>query len=783
MKQIIVTLLAFLSFQLLSQAQVSWQMITPSVVGDNHLIYTMSAPTKDVVWATTIDWPDLFHNYATQKIIRTVNGGSTWTSFTFTTDSTDSPSSIFALDDKICYVCSVNGDYVSSIYRTLDGGATWEKMSIQHPAGFFNTLYFWDKMNGIALGDPDFDEHEQGKYLIYTTRDGGDTWVKSENAPAAIGGFSEYSFVNAKGIIGANTIFFTSNNPFNRIFKSDDRGLNWREIVNPYTGDTTSTGNFVAMAFSDDRNGLLPFQYNLNYPNQFGGELPALRTTDGGETWTKIVGTNSATRTEKGSISAVPGADSAYVIGHFNQGSSVTTNFGNAYTFNDFGGVGLKMFSPTEGWMSQFTLGGTHGRIGKFTGNLSPSNMRNVTFQVDMTGQTVSSNGVYVTGDYWSWKPNALKMNHLGNNIYEAKVQMPRGTALRYKFMNGGNWGQNEQVPEGCGSHNSQGGMDRTLTIGQWDMHVPLVAFSSCMETKGVSKPLGESRWCSRGTMACEYFEGYGINTKIGLQSTRWKSVNSYKGNGTEGGSDDAEVVSFWNGFTNYSGGRALRIHEGNDVMWLLGNQTSGNWDITMRLYVPTNFEAHLAAISNENNPNTRLFDYVLNTNKTAWSGDTYKTYAQNEWIAVKINVNLTMHTWSIAVNGKTVHSASSNDLTQLGALEFYAPTAFSEYFIDELEVKRVETTLPNPIRSSEFVLSPNPAQQKCLLQYDLPKMTDVTLSLTDINGRTVWSKVVENTRAGSETIDINHMTSGVYFVKILPIGEAGQVQRLVISR
>lgn len=783
MKQKFVTLLIILSSLSLSQAQVSWQMITPSVVPDGHLIYTMSAPSKDVVWATTVDWSTVNNFMPTQTIIRTSNSGASWTTSTFSTDLNDSPNSIFALDNQTAFVASVNGDFVSSVYRTRNGGTTWEKLNVEHPAGYFNTLYFWDNMNGIVMGDPDFDADGHGNYLIYTTRDGGDTWVRSENTPAAIGGFDEYSFIDAYGTIGSNTIFFTSNNPFNRIFKSDDRGLNWREILNPLKDDTLHMGsNFSKMAFSDNHNGLIAQNYNENAGAK-GGESPVLRTTDGGETWIAIEGTNSATRTEKGALQSVPGADSVYVIGHYNQGSSYTTNFGNSYTFNDFGGNNAKFFSPTEGWMSQFKLGGTHGRIGKFTGNLSPSTMRNVTFQVDMTGQSVSSNGVYVTGDYWSWKPNALKMNHLGNNIYEAKVQMPRGTALHYKFMNGGNWGQNEQVPEGCGSRNSQGGMDRTLTVGQWDMHVPLVAYSSCMETKGGDKPLRQSRWCSRGTTACEYFESYGINSKIGLQSTRWKSANSYKSGGTEGGIDDADVVSFWNGHTNYSGGRALHIREGNDVMWLLGNQTSGNWDITMRLYVPANHEAHIAALSNENNANTKLFDYVLHTNKTAWSGNTYKTYAQNEWIAVKLNINLDSKTWSVVVNGTTVYSSVANHLTQLGALELFAPSVFSDFYVDELEVKRVELSVPNMIYSSEMTLSPNPAQQECLLQYDLQKMTHVTLSLTDLNGRTVWSKLVENARSGSETIDINHMPSGVYFVKILPAGEEGQVRRLVISR
>ncbi|MEQ1531623.1 MAG: hypothetical protein ABL925_20110, partial [Methylococcales bacterium] len=610
------------------------------------MIYTMSAPTKDIVWATTVDWPTLDNLIPKQTIIRTTNSGTSWTTSTFSSDTTENPLSCFAFDANTCFVSSVNADYVSYLYRTQDGGSTWEKLQIEHPGGFINSVYFWDRMNGIVTGDPVFDDEGNGEYFIYTTRDGGSTWVKSENTPKTIGGFSEYAFIDGYGTLGANTIFFSSNSPFNRIFKSDDRGLTWREIKNPLNNDTLHIGSsFTGIAFSDSHNGLIAQNYNVNAGAE-GGEAPLLKTTDGGETWVAMEGTNSAIRTEKGTIKDVPGADSVYVIGHFNQGSSYTTNFGNSYTFNDFGGNNAEFFSPTEGWMSQFTLGGTHGRIGKFTGNLSPSTIRNVTFQVDMKGQTVSPNGVYLTGDYWSWKPDAIKMTHLGNNVYEAKVKLPRGTALQYKFMNGGNWGQHEQVPEGCGSANN-----RTLTVGQWDLNLPKVTFSSCLESKGNDKPANSSNWCSSAAVACEYFENYKVKAKIALENDAWKTASSYKKVGTKSGADDAEVVSYWNGYTNYSGGRALRIHEGTDIAWLLGNKTSGNWDITMRLYVPANHEAHIAALSDEKDINSRLFDYVFHTNKTVWADANYKTYPQNEWIAVKINVNLNSHTWSVVVN------------------------------------------------------------------------------------------------------------------------------------
>ena len=47
MKQTLIALFTLLSFNAFSQIQTSWQVMTPSVLGDSNIIYTMSAPTKN----------------------------------------------------------------------------------------------------------------------------------------------------------------------------------------------------------------------------------------------------------------------------------------------------------------------------------------------------------------------------------------------------------------------------------------------------------------------------------------------------------------------------------------------------------------------------------------------------------------------------------------------------------------------------------------------------------------------------------------------------------------
>lgn len=79
---------------------------------------------------------------------------------------------------------------------------------------------------------------------------------------------------------------------------------------------------------------------------------------------------------------------------------------------------------------------------------------RSVTFQVDMTGQTASANGIHIAGDFQmaagaagNWDPAATQLSQVGtSNIYAVTVNIPDGL-YQYKFINGNAWGDDEGVP------------------------------------------------------------------------------------------------------------------------------------------------------------------------------------------------------------------------------------------------------------------------------------------------------------------------------------------------
>lgn len=80
----------------------------------------------------------------------------------------------------------------------------------------------------------------------------------------------------------------------------------------------------------------------------------------------------------------------------------------------------------------------------------------NVTFSVDMRYQTVSPNGVHVSGDFQllagfsgNWDPGATTLTNVaGTSIYSVTVNIPANAKYEYRFINGDQEYESEFIPE-----------------------------------------------------------------------------------------------------------------------------------------------------------------------------------------------------------------------------------------------------------------------------------------------------------------------------------------------
>ncbi len=106
---------------------------------------------------------------------------------------------------------------------------------------------------------------------------------------------------------------------------------------------------------------------------------------------------------------------------------------------------------------------------------------RAVTFTVDMKGQTVDAEGVYIAGDFQKvagyaadWDPKLTKLTKGTGTEYSITVNIPDGV-YEYKYVNGNAWGKDESVSTCSPKANG----NRGVTVAK-DMSIPVVCFKKC---------------------------------------------------------------------------------------------------------------------------------------------------------------------------------------------------------------------------------------------------------------------------------------------------------------
>ncbi|MFM9984515.1 MAG: T9SS type A sorting domain-containing protein [Flavobacteriales bacterium] len=112
-----------------------------------------------------------------------------------------------------------------------------------------------------------------------------------------------------------------------------------------------------------------------------------------------------------------------------------------------------------------------------------------VVFQVDLSNETPSPQGIHVAGDFQGWNPNGTVMNELGGGIYELSYQVETNQTIHFKFINGSDWPFSEIVPAECGTEDGFGAYNRTLEIEEENLVYGPICFGSCTLCEEVVEP------------------------------------------------------------------------------------------------------------------------------------------------------------------------------------------------------------------------------------------------------------------------------------------------------
>lgn len=175
------------------------------------------------------------------KFARTLDAGTTW-------QRADVPGypfldfrSVKAFDQETAVIASAGQPAV--ILKTRDGGFSWKEVFVDRTGtAFLDCLAFWDKAEGLALGDPD----GKGCYLLCTV-DGGDNWNRI--APAMLPEMKDgEAFFAASNTclttFGKDGVCFISGGSVSRVFWSEDRGSTWAVTDTPLLSGASSQGGF-----------------------------------------------------------------------------------------------------------------------------------------------------------------------------------------------------------------------------------------------------------------------------------------------------------------------------------------------------------------------------------------------------------------------------------------------------------------------------------------------------------------------------------------------------------
>ncbi len=314
-------------------------------VESNASCRSMSAPNATVAWAGCTGG----------KVFRTVDGGTTWS-----VDSVPGAASldfrgIKAFDARTAVVVSAGPAErgQAKIYRTTDGAQTWTLAWSDTTTGvFLDGVAFWDARHGFSFSDP-----VDGRFVILTTSDGGASWtrVPPTAIPAALPNEAAFAASNTQLTVQgtSNGWIATGGGPHARVFRTTDRGRTWSVASTGMPGGPSS--GLFGIAFADARNGIA---IGGDYRNERGVNAFALRTADGGATWTSA-GTRRPDGTTSGVVH-VPGTTPPIFVAVGQTGVAYTRDFGASWIHADtLAAYGVGFANASAGFVA-----GSRGRVG-----------------------------------------------------------------------------------------------------------------------------------------------------------------------------------------------------------------------------------------------------------------------------------------------------------------------------------------------------------------------------------------------------------------------------------
>ncbi len=194
-------------------------------------------------------------------------------------DTLQLPFRAIASNGKDEFILSVANPAV--LYKVVDNGEKTIVYEEKHEKVFYDSMKFFDSLNGIAMGDPTED-----CLSIILTKDGGNTWNKipCDKLPKVIEGEAAFAASNTNIKTLGNTAWIVTGGAKARVFKSSDLGNTWEVFETPIIQGDGPQGIY-SVDFADENNGII---IGGDYSKADQNKANKAITTDGGRTWTLV---------------------------------------------------------------------------------------------------------------------------------------------------------------------------------------------------------------------------------------------------------------------------------------------------------------------------------------------------------------------------------------------------------------------------------------------------------------------------------------------------------------